>query len=534
MKADHPYPSSLPGEPVGNDPNAAAQESGESLPESAPDLLADSTKGEGVGLSDKIRAAVVWRSGSQILAQLISWTTTLVVVRLLVPADYGLFAMTQVVMGLLAFLNGYGFASALVAEKEVTPFRIRQAFGLLILMNLAVAMAQLALAPVAASYYGQPVIADMLRIQALMTLSTPFIAVPEALMGRQLDFRRQALVNLAAASVAALLSVIMAWRGYGVWTLVIAPIAGFWLRAIGLALATRWLVWPSFNLKGTGGIAAYGSTILLIQLCWLVQTQSDIFFAGRRYPPHEIGLYSEALFLAMIFSAKFVPPLNEVAFPAYARLRDDAEEMRRAFVKAARLILAIGLPIYLGIAASAEPLIATLFGEKWGGIVPLIVPIALGLPFLTLQILFGPALNAMGRQLVTLKLSAFGAALFALMFFFASHVSMMRMAQVWLVGSPLYLVMTVLMARPHLGVRIADLASALWRPALASAVMAVTVWLADVELIAPLGWAAPLRLVVLVGIGAVTYAALMWLVARELVEEAASQLRLSRGSVRAG
>ena len=243
-----------------------------------------------ISFADRVRAAVVWRSGSQIISQLLSWTTTLIVVRLLVPADYGLFAMTQVVLGLLAFLNGYGFASALIQEREVSPFRVRQAFGLLIVMNLAVAAVQLATAPLVADYYGQPVIADMLRVQALLTLSTPFIAIPEVMMGRQLDFRRQALVNLIAAASAALISVVMAWQGYGVWTLVIAPVAGFWLRAAGLAIVTRWLVWPSFDFRGTGGIAAYGSAILLIQLCWLVQTQSDIFLAGRRFSAHDIGL----------------------------------------------------------------------------------------------------------------------------------------------------------------------------------------------------------------------------------------------------
>lgn len=487
-----------------------------------------------ISFADRVRAAVVWRSGSQIISQLLSWTTTLIVVRLLVPADYGLFAMTQVVLGLLAFLNGYGFASALIQEREVSPFRVRQAFGLLIVMNLAVAAVQLATAPLVADYYGQPVIADMLRVQALLTLSTPFIAIPEVMMGRQLDFRRQALVNLIAAASAALISVVMAWQGYGVWTLVIAPVAGFWLRAAGLAIVTRWLVWPSFDFRGTGGIAAYGSAILLIQLCWLVQTQSDIFLAGRRFSAHDIGLYSEALFLAMIFSAKFVPPLNEVAFPAYARLWNDRAELSRSFVKAAGLIMSVGLPVYTGIAASAEPLIATLFGPKWRGIVPLIEPIALGLPFLTLQILFGPALNALGKQLVTLRIALAGAVMFAACFFVASRFDMLTMAYVWLAASPLFLGLTVLAARPHLGVSFNDLAAALWRPAMAAILMAAIVKAIDLFVVEPMMLAPPLRMLGLATVGAGAYAALMLMLARDLVDDARHQLRRGRQSVTGG
>src|SRR3546814_5047501 len=87
-------------------------------------------KESAAAFSDRVRSAVIWRSGSQILAQLVTWSVTLVVIRLLDPADYSLFAMTQVIMSFLAFLNGWGFASALVQSDSVDPFRIRQAFGL--------------------------------------------------------------------------------------------------------------------------------------------------------------------------------------------------------------------------------------------------------------------------------------------------------------------------------------------------------------------------------------------------------------------
>ena len=99
----------------------------------------------------RVRSAVIWRSGSQILAQIITWASTLAVIRLLDPSDYGLFAMTQVVLSFLAFLNGWGFASALVQSDSIDPFRIRQAFGLLLLLNALLAAIQFFGAPFAAA-----------------------------------------------------------------------------------------------------------------------------------------------------------------------------------------------------------------------------------------------------------------------------------------------------------------------------------------------------------------------------------------------
>ena len=152
-----------------------------------------------IGIS--VKRAVLWRSGSQIAAQVVAWGSTLAVVRILDPSDYGLFAMTQVVLAFLSFLNGYGFASSLIQERDVSPERIRQGFGLLLLVNAGIALIQLGLAPLAAAWYRQPVVADLLRVQALIFLATPFIALPEVLLMRELDFRRPALVTLGATLV---------------------------------------------------------------------------------------------------------------------------------------------------------------------------------------------------------------------------------------------------------------------------------------------------------------------------------------------
>ena len=136
---------------------------------------------------DRVRSAVIWRSGSQILAQIITWASTLLVIRLLNPADYGLFAMTQAILAFLTFLNGWGFASALVQSDSVDPFRIRQAIGLLLLLNAMLAAMLFFGGPLAAAYSGQPTVAELLRVQSLLFLAIPFIALPEVIMSRALD-----------------------------------------------------------------------------------------------------------------------------------------------------------------------------------------------------------------------------------------------------------------------------------------------------------------------------------------------------------
>ena len=232
-------------------------------------------------LGASVKRAVIWRSGSQIFAQTVAWASTLAVIRILDPADYGLFAMTQVVLVFLNFLNGYGFAGSLIREPELTENRIRQAFGLLLLVNGALALLQVCVAPWAAAYYRQPQVAELLRVQALIFLATPFISIPEVLLMRQMDFRRQALVNIGATVISAAVALGCALAGLGVWTLVYAPIALFWSRAVGLQLVTRARYWPSFRFAGAGSMFQFGLALLISTFCWTVMNQADTVIAAR-------------------------------------------------------------------------------------------------------------------------------------------------------------------------------------------------------------------------------------------------------------
>ncbi len=125
----------------------------------------------GSDFARRVKGAIIWRSGGQILAQMITWGATFLVIRILDPQDYGLFAMTQVVLVFLNLMNGYGFANALVRDESVDRQKIAQALGMLILLNGSLAAAQLVMAPVAAAYFRQPVVADLLRVQALLYMA---------------------------------------------------------------------------------------------------------------------------------------------------------------------------------------------------------------------------------------------------------------------------------------------------------------------------------------------------------------------------
>jgi O-antigen/teichoic acid export membrane protein len=480
------------------------------------------------GFADRVRSAVFWRWGSQVASQIITWTTTILVVRLLDPHDYGLFAMSQALVTALNFLNGYSFATSLIQAREVDERRIGQVFGLLIVANVLLATAQLIMAPLAAHYYGQPQVADMLRIQALVYLATPFIALPSALLARGLQFRSQALVNLACAVAGAAVALALAATGHGVWALVWAPIAIFSVRALGLTIAAGGLVRPIFDFRGSRDIIGFGAALTFCQLFWIIQSQSDIVIAGRSLTPHELGLYSEALFLTLIFTGRFLPSLNEVAFPAYSELRNAGKSVSPAFISSVRMTMLVAAPFYIGLSLVAGPLVETFFGPKWLEMIPIVAGLALAMPAMALQIICSPATNALGRPSIYLMTSAAGAVIMPVAFAFGVVLGPHGLVLSWQVAAPLLLAATLAFTLPAIGARLTDLIRALAPAAFGCAAMALAVtWLASEVS----GLGALTRLFTLTGAGAATYLAALWLAWPGMLRDGWNLLRRPRAAV---
>lgn len=474
------------------------------------------------GFAERVRAAVVWRWGSQIVSQLITWTATILVVRLLDPRDYGLFAMSQAVVTALNFLNGYGFATALIQARDVSERRVGQAFGMLLIAALGLAAAQYIAAPYAAAYFGQPLVTQMLRVQALIFLSTPFISIPSVMLARQLDFRRQALNNLVCAVAGAGTGLGLAWAGYGPWALVWAPIAMFTTRAIGLTIAWGRVAMPVFDFRGCGELIGFGTAFTLSQLFWIVQSQADIVIAGRAFAPHQLGLYSEALFLTLIFTGRFLPPLNEVAFPAYAELRNAGKPLGPAFIAGARMIMLVAMPFYVGLSLVAGPLVLTFFGAKWADMVPIAAGLSLAMPAMALHFVCSPATNGLGRPGIYLTTSIAGALLMPACFFLGVRYGPMGLVSAWQVAAPLLLAFTLSLTLPAIGARLRDLAAALLPPAIACAAMAVAVK----ALAQPASALPPAsQLALLVSAGGLVYLGTLWAFWPQMLRENLARIR---------
>ncbi|MEQ8771455.1 MAG: oligosaccharide flippase family protein, partial [Erythrobacter sp.] len=266
----------------------------------------------------------------------------------------------------------------------------------------------------------------------------------------------------------------------------------------------------------------FGGALTLCQFFWIIQSQSDIFIAGRIFGTYELGLYSEALFVALIVSGRFLPPINEVAFPAYAELHHAGKRLGPYFLRVQRTVALVVCPLYVGLALTSHETVATVFGEKWLGMAPLLQNLAIAMPLLALHIVCSPATNAMGRPRIYLTTSILGAVFFAGCFLVGVNWGPDGLTYAWWIAAPALLTATLALTLPAVGLAPLDLARALLPPFAASGAMALAVWAVGEAL----GELAPWwRLAVLVPTGGAAYLATLILVWPQVVRDSWTMLR---------
>ncbi|MEC7162542.1 MAG: oligosaccharide flippase family protein, partial [Pseudomonadota bacterium] len=256
-------------------------------------------------------------------------------------------------------------------------------------------------------------------------------------------------------------------------------------------------------------------------------SQSDIFIAGRVFSVYDLGLYSEALFLTLIVTGRFIPPLNEVAFPAYAELHKAGRRLGPYFERTMQSVLLVVSPIYIGLSLTAPEAILVVFGPKWTGMAPIVAGLALVMPLMAVQIICSPTCTATGKERVYLATSIAGAVIFATSFFIGVRFGAQGLVHAWWIAAPLLLAFTLALTLPQIELPLRRLLAAAAPPVLACAAMAAVV--SALRLVLPADIGPVLTLGVLGSAGAATYAAVLCLVWPDVIRQSMAMLRRSPG-----
>jgi O-antigen/teichoic acid export membrane protein len=465
-----------------------------------------------------------WIAFAKVSGQVVSWTATLLVMRLLLPQDYGLMAVVTVVISVLSNVAELGIGASVIQSREVTREELAKISGLVTLVSIAVFAGLCAAAPLIAQVYEMPRLTLLIQVAATQFLISGVATLPQALAQRKFRFRRLAAVEVTWVVVASITTLALAWYGAGVWALVIGSLSGALVRT--LMLAIDGFVWPSFRLSGVRKFLAVGGAVMFGRMSWQVVYQSDVIIGARRLSVGDVGAYSVAIQLATLPMQRIMGILNQVALPAFARLQDERERLRRRLLEGVRLLTAISLPILWGISSVAEELVGVVLGEKWAPAVYPLQVVSLVVPLRMINAVFATAGLGIGRAALDFRNNVTTAIILPAAFLIGCNWGVHGLASSWLVAIPLVLAVNFPRVARALSVPIREVGLAVWRAFVAGLSMYIVVTACRYAM-ADVG--ALVRLTFLIGAGALTYVGALHALDRKIIRDLISLARPGRG-----
>lgn len=342
-----------------------------------------------------------WVISGRWVMRSIGFVSTLILVRLLAPEDFGLLAMCFVIIGLTEILFEFGIETAVIQTTNLTDQHVNTAWTIRIIQSLLVAGLIVAFAPLAASYYNDGRVALILPLIALGIIIRGFSSIGLVLLRRELMFRREVGYGIAVRLTTFILNVGLAWYLRNYWALVIANIGS----SIVSCLFSYWVHphRPRPSLEKVREIWSFSQWMLIQNIANYASNQFDQLLVGARLGAPKAGVYTVSSEIAELPTTELIFPISRVLFPGFAKLRDEPERLKNAFLNALGFLATFSVPAGIGVALIADRLVPLLLGDKWVEAIPIIQILAIFSVFRTLFGLPGNLMVVIGKvRLVTL------------------------------------------------------------------------------------------------------------------------------------
>jgi PST family polysaccharide transporter len=330
---------------------------------------------------------------------------TVVLARILVPSDFGLFALTSLAISLLSIFNDFGVGPALVVARELDRRTRATALTLMIAASLLLAGVLVALSPLAAELFDEDRLDELLLVVAgSLFLSGP-IWFHETTLQRDLEFVKRFATKLIQTLTYIAVAITLAVLDAGVWSLVIGHVASYVTYLAALIAVSEDRVAPGWDAAAARQLAGSGRGFLAQDALEYAQQQSDAVAIGGFLGAGQLGLYAMAYRFGELTYIGVAEPVTQVTFPAFARMRARGEDWRGAFRTVLRLVALITFPLGAVFSGAAEPIVDTLFGDKWTATIGPLAVLGVWAMLKPLEGTFGWLLNSLEQQarLATLR-----------------------------------------------------------------------------------------------------------------------------------
>jgi teichuronic acid exporter len=349
-------------------------------------------------LRQKVISGVVWRGLERIGSQVASFAVTIVLARLLEPKDFGTISMIAVFLAISQVFVYAGFGSALVQKKSVTEADYNSVFYLSITVAVFFYLVLFTAAPWIAAFYNEPILTGVLRLLALSLIVSGLNSVQTAVLNREMKFRLSFVVSLITMLVSAVIGIVMAYRGYGVWALVFSSLGGQVTTTVALWLVVKWRPVWIFSFSAIRQLFRFSSKLLAAAL--LISVFGNLYnvIIGKLYSPTVLGYYSRGQSIPSLMMSSVDGTISGVMFSALSSCQQDTERMKAITRRALKVTYFVTFPLMVGLAAVAQTLVLVVLSDKWLPCVPYLQLTCITFALLPLHTANQQVITALGRS----------------------------------------------------------------------------------------------------------------------------------------
>lgn len=355
-------------------------------------------------LKSKVFYSLIWKFLERGGTQGIQFVLQLFLARLLTPKDYGTIALITIFINIAKVFIESGFNTALIQQKEIDEEDISSVFYTSLVVSIVMYMVLYFIAPIIANFYRIQELKIIVRVLSLTLIIGVFNSIQGAIVSRRLEFKNFFFSNLGAIIISGTIGVILAYRGFGVWTLVYQQIISQIVTFIILYSTVRWRPKLLFSINKVKKLFSYGSKLLCSSLIETIYKNLIGLIVGRTYSSTMLAYYNRGETFPNLIVGNINGSIQAVIFPVLASVQSDRKKVKELTRRAITISSFIVFPAMLGLMAISEPMIKLILTDKWLLCVPYLRVFCLSYALWPIHTANLQAINAVGRSDIFLKL----------------------------------------------------------------------------------------------------------------------------------
>lgn len=321
---------------------------------------------------------MIWSFAERFGFLFLQFITNLILARLLTPGDFGLIGMMMVFVALsMTFIDG-GFGAALIQKKVPNNNDYSTVFFINIVLAIVLYVLLILFSNNLSTFFNQPQLTNLLKVLGLILIIDSFAIVQNNILIKNISFKKIAKIKIFSAFIACVTAIIFAYKGLGVWSLIIQYVLNSTTRSVLLWLSTTWRPALVFSKASFKELFGFGFKLLTARFISELYIHLQSLIIGRIFSSSDLGYYTQAKQLQQIPVQSLGTVVNSVTFPVYSSLQDDKEKLKEGVRKSLKSIVFINFPLMVLLTVVAKPLFILLYTDKWLPSVPYFQVLCIG------------------------------------------------------------------------------------------------------------------------------------------------------------